>query len=359
MRLLIITQAVDSEDPVLGFFMRWVEEFAKHCERIEVICLKEGNYDLPANVRVYSLGKESTKHEARSTKNQITYAIRFIRLIWKLRHDYDAVFVHMNSEYVVLGGLFWKILGKRIVLWYAHRATSLRLRIAAAFADAIVTAALESMRIPNGKTHVVGHGIDTAVFADQPIPEIRRTAPRIVSVGRITPIKNLETLIKAVSLLRNGGIPATADLIGSPSVSSDSAYEKCLRVLVEKSGMGNAVSFLGSRPNSAMPEIYSSYDVSVNLCPTGGLDKTVLESMAAGLPVLVSNEAFKPYLEAYFGRLLFSYRDPVDLARKLKELIESPDLSEMQRALRQKACASADVGGVVSAIMNLLHDTGS
>ena len=58
MRLLIVTQAVASEDSVLGFFVRWIEEFAKHCERIEIICLKEGKHRLPANVCVYSLGKE-------------------------------------------------------------------------------------------------------------------------------------------------------------------------------------------------------------------------------------------------------------------------------------------------------------
>ena len=32
MKLLIITQKVDSADPILGFFHQWVEEFAKHCE---------------------------------------------------------------------------------------------------------------------------------------------------------------------------------------------------------------------------------------------------------------------------------------------------------------------------------------
>lgn len=59
MKLLIITQTVNTEDPVLGFFVRWIEEFAKHAETVEVICLKEGSHAfLPSNVRVYSLGKK-------------------------------------------------------------------------------------------------------------------------------------------------------------------------------------------------------------------------------------------------------------------------------------------------------------
>ena len=45
MKLLVVTQAMDEQDPVLGFFVRWVEELAKRAERIEVICLKEGKHE--------------------------------------------------------------------------------------------------------------------------------------------------------------------------------------------------------------------------------------------------------------------------------------------------------------------------
>ena len=118
MKLLIVTQTVDIKDPVLGFFVRWIEEFAKHVEHIEIICLKEGQYTLPSNVRVHSLGKEKNLP---LFVRRILYAVRFKFFVWRLRHDYDAVFVHMNPEYVVLGGLFWRLLGKKISLWYTHK----------------------------------------------------------------------------------------------------------------------------------------------------------------------------------------------------------------------------------------------
>lgn len=59
MRLLIVTQKVDKNDPILGFFHRWIEEFSKHCEKLTVICLQAGEFKLPANVTVLSLGKEN------------------------------------------------------------------------------------------------------------------------------------------------------------------------------------------------------------------------------------------------------------------------------------------------------------
>ena len=50
MKLLICTQKVDKNDSVLGFFHRWIEEFAKHCEKVTVICLQKGDDDLPAKI---------------------------------------------------------------------------------------------------------------------------------------------------------------------------------------------------------------------------------------------------------------------------------------------------------------------
>ena len=207
-RLLIVTQAIDTEDPVLGFFVRWVEEFAKHAEHIEVICLKFGRSDLPKNVRVHSLGKEKGV-------SRVRYVLNFYKYIWRLRHDYDTVFVHMNQEYVVLGGPLWRALGKHIGLWYVHRSVNLKLRVASFFAQDIFTTTPEGFRLATPKLHVVGHGIDTVAFAAPSRPLHERL--RLVSIGRITPIKNLDTLIEAVALLRDKGIAATATFIGAPA----------------------------------------------------------------------------------------------------------------------------------------------
>ncbi len=123
MKLLICTQAVDLDDPVLGFFHRWIAEFSKRCESVHVICLKSGRFSLPSNVYVHSLGKESGR-------SRVKYVFNFYRHIFALRGTYDSVFVHMNSEYVVLGGLLWRGGRKRIVLWRNHKMPGLTTRIA-------------------------------------------------------------------------------------------------------------------------------------------------------------------------------------------------------------------------------------
>ncbi|VAW33214.1 hypothetical protein MNBD_CPR01-313, partial [hydrothermal vent metagenome] len=182
-KLLIVTQTIDENDPVLGFFVRWVEEFAKHAESVEVICLNLGKSDLPKNVRVHSLGKERVSgadntgniEQAQSTAPSFarrcalraTYAIRFIRLVWRLRNNYDTVFVHMNPEYFVLAGKLWRLMRKRTALWYTHKSVDLKLRIAVLFANIVFTASPESFRLKSNKVHVVGHGIDLEHFTQK------------------------------------------------------------------------------------------------------------------------------------------------------------------------------------------------
>ena len=58
MKLLVITQKVDLDDEPMGFFVRWLEKLAGKVEKLYVICGSLGRYQLPANVEVYSTGRE-------------------------------------------------------------------------------------------------------------------------------------------------------------------------------------------------------------------------------------------------------------------------------------------------------------
>src|SRR5262245_47547882 len=104
MKLLVVTQTLDLNDPILGFFHRWVEEFAKHFDTVTVIALKVGAHNLPKNVAVHSLGKEIGLERG-------PRILRYVGLLLRLRREYTHVFAHMNPEYVIGGGLMWRLLG--------------------------------------------------------------------------------------------------------------------------------------------------------------------------------------------------------------------------------------------------------
>lgn len=318
MKLLICTQKVDKNDSVLGFFHRWLEEFAKHCEKVTVICLEKGEYELPQNVKVLSLGKEAGV-------NKLKYFWRFYRYIWKLRKGYDSVFVHMNPEYVVLGGWLWRLMGKKISLWYVHRQVNLKLRIAAFFAHKIFSVSPESFRLKSKKVNFVGHGIDTEFFKC----ENRQKNPdvfKIISVGRITRIKNLDVLIDAIGML-SGDMrkKISMEIVGGPVTKEDEKYLQELKNSVKIKQLDEFIKFTGPIPHYELANLYCRSDLLVNLCPTGGMDKVVLEAMSCGLPVVAANESFFRLFGDYGNNLLFKYNEANDLAEKIALLLFSPD----------------------------------
>ena len=345
MKLLVLTQKVDEQDDVLGFFHEWLRRLANKVETLEVICLSAGPYTLPPNVHVYSLGKEEGK-------GRLVRLVRLYSLLWKLQSKYDAVFVHMNPEYLVAAGWWWKLARKKTLLWYSHKSIDLKLRIAVWFSGTIASSAKSSFRLWSRKLRVTGHGIDTDHFA--PAGKALHFPLRVLSVGRITPIKRLETLISALAVLRERGVGAHVELVGEPGSAADLDYKRRLEEHIRSLRLAGSVTFVGSVPYKEIPAFYRHSDLSVNLAPTGGLDKAVLESMAVAVPALVSNRGFSALLGEQGSRLLFEQDDPADLADKIEALAKAEDLPALGNALREKVLAGAGLDGLIDKLLALL-----
>ncbi|MFC1613182.1 glycosyltransferase [Patescibacteria group bacterium] len=344
MKLLITTQKLDINDASFNFFNSWIREFAKNCEKVTVICLEKGEYDLPDNVNVLSLGKEEIKYPPVSPPDwtvvragplgkgggyKLLYVWRFYKYIWQERKNYDAVFVHMNPEYVILGGIFWKLFKKKISLWYVHRAVNLKLRIAEKVSDVIFTVAKESFRINSSKVKVLGHGIDMS--KNNFIAGNSHEKFNIALVGRITKIKNQKLLVDIADILINKlqEKEFKFNLIGSPVSREDKKYHDEVKNLIKKKELSAYIKFLGNAQNQ---HIYDNVDLSINLCPTGGLDKVVLEAMARGCIVVSSNRGFDGILP---DRLLIKDVNPEMIAKKIMDIKNMPESEKEQ--LRKKS----------------------
>ena len=235
MKLLITTQAVDLDDPVLGFMHRWIEVFATHFDSIEVICLKRGRVNLPPNVHVYSLGKtafgfpDSAKastgkqlsrlrqgfdgQEAfRKALARIQYLFFFYKYTWTLRHNYEAVFVHMNQEYVLLGGIYWRTSGKKIVLWRNHKKGSWMTRLASAIATSVCYTSSAAYVAHYKNAIQMPIGIDTELFV---LPESSAPTHSILFLGRIDAVKKPIEFIEALKILSEKGVEFHADIYGT------------------------------------------------------------------------------------------------------------------------------------------------
>lgn len=281
MRILIVTQKVDQDDSILGFFHRWLIEFAKRYEFVTVICLYEGKHSLPQNVKVLSLGKESRPSRFR-------YIVLFFRYIWEERDQYDTVLVHMNKEYVVLGGVFWKLFKKKILFWYNHPLGSMMANIGYKFADRVFYTSPQSFFSGREKSVGMPVGIDTEYFNTITPPN----PFNIVAIGRIAPIKyNLE-MVQALKLLVQDDPRYRLTFCGTFDQKEKEYYDKVFEEGKTLVASGNLV-FHGSVPNNQLISVYESHGILLNLTPTGSFDKVMFEALSAKRIVVAFNRGFK------------------------------------------------------------------
>lgn len=285
MRLLIVTQAVDKKHSILGFFHRWVEEFAKHFEHIHVIALQVGEYELPHNVTVHSLGKEKGT-------GRLQHLYSLFSILYALHRDYDAVFVHMNPEYIVLAGWLWCLTGKKIGLWYNHTVGSFWLRISQPFTNIIFHTSPYAYTARYKNALRMPAGIDMEVF--KPFPDVKKEPRSIYFQGRIAPAKRIHILLETFTRLYQTGEANLLTLVG-PEVK---AYTKPLRARYATLIENGAVVFKEPIPNTDTPALYAAYEISVNLTDEGNYDKSVLESLACGTPAVVASKAFADIVPA-------------------------------------------------------------
>lgn len=320
-KLLFITQKVDLDDDVLGIYHRWIKKLSEKVEAINVVCLYRGKVDLPRNVSVYSLGKEIGE-------SRVKYICRFYKYIWGLRNEYGTIFVHMNPIYIILGGIFWKLWGKKILLWYNHPFGNLVVKIGIFFSKKVFCTSRYSFAAKYSKTILMPVGIDTDLF--KLLPDVKKSEKRILSIGRISPIKKLECLIEAVKILDAQEVDFELLVVGLPISASDKVYYDKLRKMSDSLLSKGKIIFQPSVPNYKTPAIYCSSAVFVNLTPTGSFDKAILEAMACGVPVLVSNASFEEIFNQNLHEILmFKPNDSLNLSEKIKFLLTNQNTKDL------------------------------
>jgi glycosyltransferase involved in cell wall biosynthesis len=324
---VMITQVVDEEDPVLGFTPGWVNALASHVRSLTVYCLKAGKHELRENVVLRTLPRGRVKRIRRLRKG--------LRADLRQR-NIGVVFAHMCPRYAVVAR---SVVRRRcpIVLWYAHSARSLWLRLAHGISQLVLTPTVESCPIRSAKVKVVGHGIDTDKF----VPSNRKESDRLVllSAGRITPLKRYDLLIEGVAraVELSPEQKFTLRILGSPAVRSDERCLSRLRQIVREKHLEKIVEFHPAVPYTRVPLEYSQCDIFICTAVRHSIDKAPLEAMACGKVLLTSNRNFRSVLDGHADSLVTEDETPADLGRRIAKLarMQPSQRETLGRSLRE------------------------
>lgn len=351
MRVLMLTRRVDRDDWRTGFTHSWIARLAAHpaVEALDLICLSLGTHDLPENVRLWSMGKERGKNRLRELWNFLRGLARFVP-------SADLIFGHMIPRYLLIAAPWAWVYHKPMVMWYTHRSVTLQLRLAHALVARVVTASPESYNLPGQKVRVIGHGIDMSAFYPADSPPAART---ILGVGRLSPIKNYDALLRGLAALRaRGGYDDVRVALAGGTTAENAHHEDMLRDLAQALGLADRVDFLGPVAPDRIPALYRAATLTANLCPTGGLDKVVLESLASGVPAVVHNATFRPLLAEDQSLLWAETLDPDLIADRLAAVLALDDAARAGLGGRLAARVRAEyaLGSLIARLVDVFHE---
>jgi len=198
---------------------------------------------------------------------------------------------------------------------------------------------------------VIPPGVDLERFYPIPPAQAKRQIGLepdcriILFVGRIEPLKGIETLLQAIShiarrrpeLIRHMCVP----IIGGDTTRSDKDGEMAhLQNLREELGIGDVVTFLGARDQDTLQYYYAAAEMVVMPSDYESFGMVALEAMACGTPVVVSDVGGLAYLVRH-GRTGYRVpaRDPQALASKVARLLTDEGL---RRRMGQRAVCWAE-----------------
>lgn len=344
MKLLVITQKVDKNDENLGAFYLWWEMLSRHVEHLTLIASSIGEVNLPSNVTVMSLGKESGRGKlARMWKFLELFSYHYARS--------DAVLFHQIPEFVLASAPFLLSLKRKSFLWYAHGSVNQKLKWAERLVDFVLTSSDGGFRLPSKKVLYLGQAIDETLFQPAARPFDPGKPLRLITVGRIAPIKDYETLLRGCKVLKGMLKSAfTLSIVGGPILARDHDYLAMLKKLTLELGLEDVIHFRGAQPFSVIPALLQESDIFLNLSRTGSLDKAVLEAMACGLTTITANEAYRSFLPQHY----FLDRVSAEFVAARVKLLASE--IRPNQALREIVLAQHSLSKTIAKIASLLAE---
>jgi glycosyltransferase involved in cell wall biosynthesis len=324
-RVIFITQIVDPDHPALGATVAKIRALAGRVDEVVAMALDAVGDSLPANCRVRTFGAGS----------RVGRGLRFEAVLAsELRPRPLAVVAHMAPVYSELAAPLCRPLHIPLLLWFTHWRASWSLRVAEFVSTTVITADRRSFPLPSRKVVVTGHGIDLDEFPC--VPPVDHEGLQILSLGRYSPAKGLETVIRAV-----GSVPDARLRHHGPALTDEERGCKVeLQQLVASLGLGHRVELGGPVPRSEVPGLLASADALVNNMRPGAADKVVYEAAASCVPALASSPVFDELLPV---SLRFPRDDPAMLADRLREL-GAMDRRLLGLELRERVARDHSVG---------------
>ena len=195
-------------------------------------------------------------------------------------------------------------------------------------------------RVDTANATIIPPGVDLNVFYPRPREEAKAAiqAPAdsflLLFVGRIEALKGIDTLLRAVAVLRTRGSCECGQLSlaiigGDPDLPAERQTDEMRRVMAlrDELGLSELVTFLGKQDQDALPDYYAAADCVIMPSHYESFGMVALEAMACGTPVIASEVGGLAFL-VQDGTTGFTVpdQDPEALADRICLLVSDPEM---------------------------------
>ncbi len=225
---------------------------------------------------------------------------------------------------------------------------------------------------PKRRFEIIPNGVDTEEFRPDPARE-HDGIFRILVVGRLTPRKGYRFLIRAMGILNKRSFDyAQDDRVREPGMTNedksgmtdgknielwlvgDGEERPALEALAKEAGVSARVRFFGAVPHAELPRYYGLADVFCLPSLNEGMSNTVLEAIAAGLPIVATvtggtEELVTDGENGYFVK----QESPEDLAEKLSALLSDESLRRRMGEASRKYAVSMNWKAVAERFLEI------
>jgi glycosyltransferase involved in cell wall biosynthesis len=186
-----------------------------------------------------------------------------------------------------------------------------------------------------GAEHAIIRTVYNGVEPDQfPPVEAEPDVPTVSWAGRIDPIKDIETLLRAFAIVRERVPDARLRLFGGTPAGGQAYLNRC-QALAEQLGVAECTTFEGRVDN--IRDAYVAGHVVVLSSISEGFPYTVIEAMTCGRPCVATDVGGVAEAVAETG-IVVPPRDPETMAGACVQLLEDPALrTRLGTAARQRA----------------------
>lgn len=200
------------------------------------------------------------------------------------------------------------------------------------------------------KLRPVYNGIDPSLFAGG---DTEPSDPTVAWVGRIDPIKDLDTLIRSHALIQHHMPTAQLRMFG-PVPQGNETYEQACRQLIHDLGLDAAAHFEGRVPSVA--QAYQSGHVVALSSISEGFPYSVIEAMAAGRPMVATDVGGVREAVGDTG-FVVPPRDPHAFAQACQELLRDDALRHsMSRRARDRVLTLFTLQHCIEAYQGMYQD---